>query len=252
MFANRIAVVTGGGSGIGRAVASILAKESASLVVADQNISGAKQTIELIEKNTKTGGKHIPFEVDVSQLDSLQRLFKSVTDNYDNKVATLLVNCAGITRDKLIVEMTEQDFDKVLDVNLKGTFMATQLFCQQMIEKKLTDGSIVNVSSVSARIGNIGQCNYNASKAGVEAFTRTVAREMAKHQIRCNAVMPGFIDTPIVETVPQKILDQLVAQIPLRRQGKPEEVGEAIAFLLSPKSSYITGTVIQVSGGLAL
>ncbi|CAG2183960.1 unnamed protein product, partial [Oppiella nova] len=102
--------------------------------------------------------------------------------------------------------MTEEEFDKVLAVNLKGTFLATQLFCQQMIERKQTDGSVVNVSSVSAKLGNIGQCNYNASKAGVEAFTRTVAREVAKHQIRCNAVMPGFIDTPIVETVPQKSL----------------------------------------------
>ncbi|CAG2163050.1 unnamed protein product [Oppiella nova] len=383
MFANRIAVVTGGGSGIGRAVASLLAKESACLVVADQNISGAKQTIELIEKSGQSSGKHIPVEVDVSQKESLKRLFQSVTDNYDNRVATLLVNCAGITRDKMVVDMTEEEFDKVLAVNLKGTFLATQLFCQQMIERKQTDGSVVNVSSVSAKLGNIGQCNYNASKAGVEAFTRTVAREVAKHQIRCNAVMPGFIDTPIVETVPQKSLyfmdsinilvtndltdnydnrvatllvncagitrdklvvdmteeefdkvlavnlkgtflatqlfcqqmierkqtdgsvvnvssvsaklgnigqcnynaskagveaftrtvarevakhlvirtlvtnkpyhlDQLVAQIPLRRQGKAEEVAEAIAFLLSPKSSYITGTVLQVSGGLAL
>ncbi|XP_054156017.1 estradiol 17-beta-dehydrogenase 8-like [Oppia nitens] len=252
MFANRIALITGGGSGIGRAVANILAKESASIVIADQSINGANETKQLIESQVKSGVKHLSLEVDVSQMDSLKRVFKAINENYDNRVATLLVNCAGITRDQMMTKLSEQDFDKVIAVNLKGTFMATQLFCQQMIENKQTDGSVVNVSSVSAKLGNIGQSNYNASKAGVEALTRTAAQEMAKFNIRVNVVMPGFINTPIVQTIPQKVLDQLISNIPLRRQGKPEEVGEAIAFLLSPKSSYITGTILQVSGGLAL
>lgn len=252
MFANRIAVVTGGGSGIGRAVARILAKESASVVVADMNISGAQETQQLIFDQNNSQTKHIALEVDVSKSDSIKELFKSVKDNYNDSVVTLLVNCAGITRDQWMIEMTEKDFDKVIDVNLKGTFLTTQLACKLMIDHKVKEGSIVNVTSVSAKIGNIGQSNYVSSKAAVEGFTRTVAREMGKFNIRCNAVMPGFIETPMISSIPEKVMEKILQQIPLNRKGQPEEVAETIAFLLSPKSSYITGSIVQVTGGMAM
>jgi len=252
MFANRIAVVTGAGSGIGRAVAYKLAKENASVVIADLDLDGAKRTKELIEEVGKSDNKHITVEVDVSVKDSVQTLFKVIEDNYEKRSASLLVNCAGITRDKMFMDMTEEDLDKVIAVNLKGTFLATQIFCQIVKRDQLSEATIVNISSTSAKLGNIGQANYNASKAGVEAMTRTVAREMARYNVRANCVQPGFIDTPIVKTIPEKLLTQILSNIPLRRQGKPEELAEAISFLLSPKASYITGTVLQVSGGLAM
>lgn len=204
MFTNRIAIVTGGGSGIGRAVCQMLAKENASVLVADRNLDGAKETMASLE--TKSKSQHTAFEIDVAKSDSVRAMFEEVSKVYGaDSAATLLVNSAGITKDGWMVDMSEEDFDQVLAVNLRGTFLPTQLACKRMIELKKTDGgSIVNVTSVSAKMGNLGQANYVASKSAVEGFTRTVAREMGKYNIRCNAVMPGFIDTPMVKTVPEK------------------------------------------------
>lgn len=199
MFASKIAIVTGAGSGIGQAVCKRLANESASIVAVDKNLKNVEETVSSLN------GKHVPLEVDVSKLDSVKTIFDKIINVYGkDSVATLLVNCAGITRDGWMVSMSEQDFDDVLNVNLKGTFLTTKLACNFMIESKVDGGSVVNVTSVSAKIGNIGQANYVASKAAVEGFTRTVAREMGKYNIRCNAVMPGFIETPMIETVPDK------------------------------------------------
>lgn len=200
MFANRIAIVTGGASGIGRAVCQVLAKESASVLVADLELKGANETISSLE----SGGTHTAVEVDVAQVDSVKNLFDTIRKSYGNdSVAQLIVNCAGITRDSFMVDMTADNFDLVMDVNLRGTFLTTQMACKNMIERKKA-GSVVNVSSTSAKIGNMGQANYAASKSAVEGFTKTVAREMGKHNIRCNAVIPGFIDSPMLATVPEK------------------------------------------------
>nr|XP_046919155.1 (3R)-3-hydroxyacyl-CoA dehydrogenase-like [Dermatophagoides farinae] len=247
MFANRIAIVTGGGSGIGRAVCKLLAKENASVIVADRNVKSAQETI-----TSMNGGQHVAIEVDVAKLDSIKSMFESVNKTYgSDEVVTLLVNSAGITKDGWMIDMKPEDFDQVLDVSLKGTFYTTQIACKTMIDKKKNDGgSIVNFTSVSAKIGNMGQVNYVAAKAGVEGLTRTVAREMGKYNIRCNAVIPGFIDTPIVETVPEHIMQGMLLLTPLGRMGKPEEVADAIKFLLSKESSYITGAMLQISGGL--
>lgn len=160
------------------------------------------------------------------------------------------MNCAGITRDTRMINMTEEMFDDVIKVNLKGTYLMSQAISKLMIENKVESGSIINISSVSAKIGNFGQCNYAASKSGVIGLTKTIAREMAMYNIRCNAIMPGFIDTPMVQKVPDKVLDKIIEEIPLKRFGTPEEIADTCVFLASRRSSYITGSVIQVSGGL--
>jgi 17beta-estradiol 17-dehydrogenase/3alpha(17beta)-hydroxysteroid dehydrogenase (NAD+) len=244
---DRIAVVTGGGSGIGRSVCELLAQNNVSVVSADLNQGGCEETIK---KLTTSGSlKHLPVAVDVSKSESVQKLFSETLAFY-GKPASILVNCAGIVRDCQILDMTEKGFDEVIGVNLKGTFLATQAACKAMVAHKVPEGSIVNVSSISGTVGNFGQANYSASKAGVIGFTKTVAKEMAKHGIRCNVVIPGFIDTPIVSGVPDNVIEMMKFMIPMKRVGKPEEVAEAILFLAMSKSSYVTGSTLQVSGGL--
>ena len=201
MFANRIAIVTGGGSGIGRAVCQHLAKQQGSVIVADQSLAAANETISQLGQS----GQHVAVQVDVSNQDSVKSLFEQVAKVYgSDAVATLLANCAGITRDGWAVDMPVELFDQVLAVNLRGTFLTTQFACKRIIEAKAPSGSIVNISSVSARIANMGQVNYVASKCAVEGLTRTIAREMGRYNIRCNAIIPGFIDTPMIKTVPDK------------------------------------------------
>ena len=205
MFSNRIAIVTGGGSGIGRAVCQILAKENGSVIVADQNFKTANDTLTLLETVKQNQQQHVAVQVDVSNVDSIKSLFDQVNKVYGaGSVATCLANCAGITRDGWMVDMSVENFQRVIDVNLRGTFLATQLACKLMLTAKVPTGSIVNISSVSAKIGNLGQANYVASKAAVEGFTRNVAREMGKYNIRCNTIIPGFIATQMIETVPEK------------------------------------------------
>lgn len=244
LLLGRVALVTGGGSGIGRAVSLTFAKEGAIVIATDINEDAAQQTLQ----NLPDSGKHFAAAVDVSNGESVQNLLLRVKQDYPTP--EVLVNCAGITRDSLMVSMTESMFDDVIKVNLKGTYLMTQAVSKLMIESKIENGSIINISSVSGKIGNFGQCNYAASKAGVEGLTKTVARELAMYNIRCNAVMPGFIDTPMVQSVPDKVIEKIKREIPLRRLGAPEEIAEACVFLASRRSSYITGSIIQVSGGL--
>ncbi|XP_055939940.1 estradiol 17-beta-dehydrogenase 8-like [Argiope bruennichi] len=240
----RVAIVTGGGSGIGRAVCKVFAKEGATVIAADLNETSVKETIQDIS------GKHFAHTVDVSKNESVLGLISRIKE--ECPIPNILVNCAGITRDAFMLKMSEEMFDDVIRVNLKGTFLMTQAVSRLMIESKVEAGSIVNISSVSGKIGNIGQCNYSASKAGVESFTKTVAKELAKYNIRCNAVMPGFIDTPMANKVPEKILEQVIKEIPMQRLGKPEEIADVCAFLASQRSSYVTGGIIQVSGGFVI
>ncbi|XP_054718069.1 estradiol 17-beta-dehydrogenase 8-like [Uloborus diversus] len=244
LLKGKTALVTGGGSGIGRAVCLTFAKEGATVIATDINDDAAKETIQTAEDAVK----HFAQSVDVSNSESVESLMSKIKQSCP--IPDVLVNCAGITRDTFMLKMTESMFDDVIKVNLKGTYLMTQAVSKLMIDTKVDDGSIINISSVSGKIGNVGQCNYAASKAGVEGLTKTVARELATYNIRCNAVMPGFIDTPMVATVPDKVIERIKSEIPLKRLGKPEEIADVCVFLASRRSSYITGSVIQVSGGL--
>lgn len=243
-----IAVVTGAGSGIGRAVCKILSQREVNIVAADVNGERAAETVSSL---SAAGMTHISHPVDVSQRESVTSLFAKVKQEYDLP-ANIIINCAGITRDAMMLKMTDQQFDEVLNVNIRGTFYPTQIGCKYMIDGKRDWGSVVNVSSSSGKYGNVGQVNYAASKAAIYGFTKSVAKEMAKYNIRCNAVVPGFIDTPMVATIPEHLAQISLMLIALKRKGRPEEVAEAIAFLASEKSSYITGTTIDVTGGFLM
>ncbi|CAN7996386.1 unnamed protein product [Ixodes hexagonus] len=244
-LAGRLALVTGGGSGIGRAVCKALSQEGARVVAADKNKQGAATTVQ----DLPGAHEHQALEVDVGSSDSVQSLFRDIKKFYSVPVS-IVVNCAGITRDCFLLDMTEEAFDSVNTINLKGTYLVTQAAAREMVSQNVAEGSIVNISSIVGKTGNLGQCNYAASKAGVVGLTKTVALELARHNIRCNAVMPGFIDTPMVAQVPDKVMSKLLPRIPLGRTGTPEEVAEVVLFLCSPRSSYVTGSVLEVTGGM--
>lgn len=160
------------------------------------------------------------------------------------------VNCHGVTRDDFIVKMSEEQFNEVIDVNLKGTFLMIQAAARGMIESKVVDGSIVNIGSISGKVGNLGQVNYVASKAAIEGMTRTCAKELAIYGVRCNVILPGFIQTSMLSTVPSKLINKFTSAIPLRRLGNSDDVANAVYFLTSPQSSYITGASLEVTGGI--
>lgn len=242
-LAGRLALVTGAGSGIGRATSKLLSRDGAIVVAVDRNLKAAEETIQSLDAQKQ----HAAFEMDVSSSDSIAAVLKATIERYQ-RPPMIVVNSAGITRDNFLAKMPESDFDAVINVNLKGTWLMLQQFGKAMIENNV-NGSMINVSSIVARNGNIGQSNYSPSKAGVEAMTKVVAREFGRYNIRVNAVVPGFIETPMTADLPQKIKDMVVMQCALRRFGKPEEIGEVIAFLASDKSSYVNGTSVEVIGG---
>lgn len=244
MLSGKLALITGGGSGIGRAACLILAREGAEVIAADRNPASAQETVSLI----KNGTKHSSLEVDVSSPSSVQACMQQVLKIY-TRPPNVIVNSAGVTRDSFLLKMSFKQFQEAIDINLTGTFNVVQAACALLVESK-QPGSIITVGSIVGQIGNIGQANYAASKAGVEALTKTVAKEMGSFGIRCNAVIPGFIETPIIATVPEKVKDSFRKLIPLARFGDPAEVGELIAFLSSDRSSYINGTSINITGGL--
>ncbi|XP_043254000.1 estradiol 17-beta-dehydrogenase 8-like [Colletes gigas] len=245
MVADKIAFVTGAGSGIGREVCRILARQGAKVITADRNLTTAQETIESLNDS-----KHLALDLDVSNSSSIKQAFKNAISTYSTP-PSIIVNSAGVTRDQFILKLTEAEFDQVLDVNLKGTFLVIQTAVKAMIEAGTSKGgSIVNVSSIIGKIGNIGQANYASSKAGVEALTKTASLEFGQFGVRVNAVLPGFIDTSMTQTVPDNVKQMFVKRIPLGRMGKPEEVAEVITFLASSKSSYINGASIDVTGGM--
>lgn len=247
MFAGKLAMVTGGGSGIGRAVCRVLAREGARVVAADLNPDAAQQTVDmLINPNN-----HLAVSMNVVEKASIASAIRTSVEKYSTP-PSLVANAAGITRDNFLLQMDENTFMEVLDVNVKGSFLVTQLVAGQLVEHGLKDGAIVNLSSIIGKTGNLGQCNYAASKAAVNGFTKTAARELAKLGIRVNSVLPGFTRTPMTETVPDKVIEKLLKLIPLHRVAEPEEIAEVVAFLLSDKSSYMTGTCVEVTGGLAM
>lgn len=234
--------VLGAGGGIGRAACRVLSRDGATIIAVDRNLSAAKETAEAIGKQSHA------IEIDVTSRESITNALKEILVKFQ-KPPSVIINAAGIIKDNFLLQLTDNEFDDVIKVNLKGTFLIMQHFANAMIEHNVLEGSIVNLSSIIGKIGNIGQANYAASKAGVEAMTRSASKEFGKYQIRANSILPGFIKTPMTDSVPQKVKDIMIRQCSLRRFGEPEEVAEVIAFLASHKSSYINGASIEVTGG---
>jgi 3-oxoacyl-[acyl-carrier protein] reductase len=243
--ARRVVVVTGGSRGIGRAVALRFAREGAGIVIAhyDPDESAAQETLQQLARLDVPAEAH---KVNVSSYGEVDAFFKGVLSRLGR--VDVLVNNAGVVKDTLLMRMTEQDWDLVLGVNLKGVFNCTQAVIRAMVKQR--GGRIVNISSVVGQIGNPGQANYAASKAGIMGFTKTVAREAAGRGITANVVAPGFINTEMTEALPEKVREAFLQQIPLARMGQPEDVAEAVFWLCSEGAGYITGQVIHVNGGL--
>ena len=243
MLENRVALVTGGGRGIGRAIAHELARRGAAVVINDK--SG--ESVVCSEIND-AGGKASCFKADISDFGEAQALIKFTIDTFGD--LHILVNNAGITRDGLILTMTEEDWDNVLRINLKGAFNCSKAAVKHMIRKRY--GRIINMASVAGQMGNAGQTNYAASKAGLIGFTKSLAREIASRNVTVNAIAPGFVDTDILKAMSQETLEAAVKMVPLGRKGKPEEIAYATAFLASDQAAYITGQVLGVDGGMAM
>lgn len=239
------AVVTGAARGIGKAIALNLAQAGLNVVVSDIMIEEAEKVAEQIKE---LGVKAIAVESDVSKSEDVENLVNTTVEQFGS--IDYLINNAGVTRDNLAIRMSEKEWDMVLDINLKGTFLCAQAASKAMMKKRF--GRIVNMASVSGILGTAGQANYASSKAGVIALTKTFAREMGKRNITVNAIAPGFILTEMTEQLADKVKEEYVKNIPLKRGGTPEDIAEVVRFLISPSASYITGTVINVSGGLLI
>ena len=239
----KVALVTGGAQGIGRAVALTLARHGADVAISDIKAEVARSTAGEIEK---IGRRALVIEANVSRYDDAERMVRETVEGLGR--IDILVNNAGITRDGLMLRMSEEDWDLVLDVNLKGAFNCTKAAIRHMAKQR--SGRIVNIASVVGLMGNAGQANYAASKAGLIGFTKAVAREVASRNITVNAVAPGYIDTPMTQALAEKVKEELKKLIPMDRLGTPEDVAKAVSFLVTGSSDYITGQVLQVNGGL--
>ena len=245
MFEGKIAVVTGSARGIGQAIAFDLAAKGADIVVCDIKAEWLTETAEGVEK---LGRKAYCYELDVTNAESAQKVVNEITSATGR--IDILVNNAGITRDGLLMRMSEEDWDAVLTVNLKGTFVCTKAVSRIMMKQR--SGSIINIASVVGLMGNAGQANYAASKGGVIAFTKSVAKELASRNIRANAVAPGFISSKMTDALSDEVRQKMLDAIPLSSFGTPQDVANAVAFLASDQSSYITGQVISVNGGMVM
>jgi 3-oxoacyl-[acyl-carrier protein] reductase len=242
-LAHKVAVVTGAAQGIGKTIAVYLAGKGASLVVCDINLEMASETAREIET---AGGSCLALQSDVTSLTDAERIIKEGSERFG--AVDILVNNAGITKDNVLLRMKEEQWDQVMAVNLKGTFNCTKAAIKLMLRQKR--GTVINIASITGLMGNPGQANYSASKAGVIGFTKAVAREYAERGITVNAVAPGFIATAMTDAIPEKEREALIKQIPLQRLGTPLDVAHAVYFLASEQASYITGQVIGVNGGL--
>lgn len=239
----KVALVTGAAQGIGKAIALLLAEKGADVVVSDINFEKAQETAREIEEK---GRKSMALKVNVADPDEVEKMVEAIIEKFSR--IDILVNNAGITRDKLLLRMSSEDWDAVLDVNLKGVFNCTKSVIKYMSKQR--SGKIVNIASVVGLMGNVGQANYAASKAGVIGFTKTVAREFAQRGININAIAPGYIQTPMTEVLPEKVKEELMRLIPMGRLGQPEDVAQAVLFLVSEASNYVTGQVLNVNGGI--
>lgn len=240
----RIALVTGAGRGIGKQIALKLAGQGITVIV---NYNGSKDAAEsVVSEITQSGGKAVAVKCNVSDYKETEQMVSDIIKEYGG--IHILVNNAGITCDNLMVRMTEEDFDKVIDINLKGAFNTIKHVNRQMIKQRY--GRIVNISSVVGITGNAGQVNYAASKAGIIGITKSAARELASRNVTVNAVAPGFIQTEMTDKLPENVKEQMQAQIPLKRLGTTGDIAAAVAFLVSDDASYITGQVIEVNGGM--
>jgi 3-oxoacyl-[acyl-carrier protein] reductase len=245
-FEGKVAVVTGSSRGIGRAIALRLAESGARVVV---NYHGSEAAArEVVEQIEALGSQAIACQADVSQVAEAEALMGAAKDAFGR--IDILVNNAGTTRDTLLMRMTEEDWDLVVDTNLKGTFNCIKAVSRQMMRQRY--GRIVNITSVAGISGNAGQANYASAKAGIIGLTKTVAKELGSRGITCNAVAPGFVPTDLTASLPQDLIDQAIERTPLGRIGSVDDMAEATAFLASDKASFITGQVLAVDGGLAI
>ncbi len=242
---DKVALVTGGARGIGRSIAMLFAKEGADIVIWDVNMQEAEKTCADIEG---LGRKAMASQVDVTKYAEVEESLNKILDKFAK--VDILVNNAGITKDALLLRMSEADWDAVINVNLKGTFNCTKAASKAMIKQRL--GKIVNIASIIGIIGNAGQANYSASKAGIIALTKTSAKELASRNVNVNAIAPGFIQTEMTAKLPPELKEKMLANIPLNKFGSPDDVARACLFLVSSEADYITGQTIIVDGGMVM
>lgn len=246
----RVAIVTGASRGIGEAIAIELAGEGATVIACSTKEEGSAPTVAAIEA---AGGKAKAYGVNVADAARVDEVVKSVLAEFGR--IDILVNNAGITRDMLLMRMSDSDWDDVIDVNLKGTFNFIRAVSRPMMKNKATEtlpagGAIVNITSVVGITGNPGQANYTASKGGVTALTKTVAKELGSRSVRCNAVAPGFIETKMTDALPDEVKARYMETIPLKRFGRTQDIAKAVLWLVSDESSYVTGQTLSVNGGM--
>ena len=246
LLENKIAVVTGAGRGIGRGIALALAREGAMVVV---NYNGSKERAEEVVRTIEeAGGKAAAIQCNISDFEAAKEFFANVVKEYGK--IDILVNNAGITKDNLMMKMSEEEFQSVIQTNLAGTFHGVKFVTRPMMKQR--QGRIINIASVSGVIGNMGQANYSASEAGVIGLTKAAAKELASRNITVNAVAPGFVATEMTDVLSDSVKEAAVATIPLGRFGEVEDIAETVVFLASDKAKYITGQVICVDGGIAI
>jgi 3-oxoacyl-[acyl-carrier protein] reductase len=242
---DKVVLITGGARGIGRSIALLFAQEGAHIIVGDVNVQEAEKTAQEI---AGMGRKSAALLLDVTDFAKVEEAINKILDKFGR--IDILVNNAGITKDNLILRMSQIEWDAVINVNLKGTFNCTKAVSKPMIKQRT--GKIVNIASIIGVIGNAGQANYSASKAGIIALTKTTAREFASRNITANAVAPGFIQTEMTAKLPQELKDKMLANIPLGKLGSPEDVANACLFLASSEADYITGQTLIVDGGMVM
>ncbi|MFA6548957.1 MAG: 3-oxoacyl-[acyl-carrier-protein] reductase [Candidatus Margulisiibacteriota bacterium] len=240
---DKVALVTGAAQGIGKSIAIALAKNGANIVVSDINLELAAQTAKEIES---LGVKTIAIKTNVADLADVEKSIAEIVKTFGH--VDILINNAGITKDNLLIRMKKEDWDTVIAVNLSGVFNCTKAVSSLMMKQRY--GRIISIASIVGQMGNFGQANYAATKAGVIGFTKTVAKELASRGVTANAVAPGFIQTAMTDKIPDEVKKKMLEQIPMGKLGQPEDVAQAVLFLASPAADYITGQVLAVNGGM--